>query len=218
MAFLALHQSVRANQWEAILVVANRIQRDLPSFYGVATLAVGSELAAMNIRMAIGAAGAYVLEDQTRMALHASDLLVHAAKRITGLVVVELRIRSDRLPACIGVAVLAGNGNRTVRICDLSLRLTRRRAQLIHRLLCRGPRKAWQHKKSKCQEPARAAHRSLQRRDSANLLEERSSRHRMRTSTRAGLGPANDRSGAYCSARSHVSLELASCELRILRQ
>ena len=58
----------------------------------MATLAICAELTAMYVCMAIGTMGTNVLEDQTGMALGATDLLMHAAQGITGVIVIELRI------------------------------------------------------------------------------------------------------------------------------
>jgi hypothetical protein len=66
--------------------------------------------------VAVGAPGADILENQIGMALRAGDLLVHAAQRIPRLVVLELRVRPDRLPTRVGVAALARDGKRPVGI------------------------------------------------------------------------------------------------------
>jgi hypothetical protein len=87
----------------------------------VTALAIGAKLAAMYVGVAIGAVSADFLEHQARVALHAIDLLVHAAQRIPSLIVIELRVRPDRLPTGIGVAVLAGRRNRAVRIAHFGL-------------------------------------------------------------------------------------------------
>lgn len=98
---------MRAYERKSILMIANLPKRDLPTLHRVATLAVGTKLAAMDVSMTIGACLAHVLEDKTRMALRAANLLMHATQRIPGVVVVEFRIGTDRLPTCVGVAILA---------------------------------------------------------------------------------------------------------------
>ncbi len=72
----------------------------------MAALAVSSELATMNVCMAIGALLTNILEDKAGMAFVTAYLLVHPAQGVTRLIVIELRIRSNRLPACICVAIL----------------------------------------------------------------------------------------------------------------
>jgi hypothetical protein len=69
----------------------------------------------------IGAASTDVLEDQAGVALRAAHLLMHAPQWISGLIVIEIRIRPDRSPTDCGVAVLAGNSDGAVRVGDLGL-------------------------------------------------------------------------------------------------
>jgi len=110
VALVACHQGMRAHQRKTILVVADRIQCDVPALHRVAALAIGAELSAMNVGMAICAFGADILENHAGMALGAAHLLVHAAQWIAGAVVVELGVGPDRPPTGVGVAILAGNG------------------------------------------------------------------------------------------------------------
>ena len=110
------------DQREAVLVILNGLQRDLPSFDGVTICAASAELALVDIGVAIGTLGADVLEDHTGMALGASHFLVHAAQRIPSQIMIELRIGPYGLPACRGMAIRARNRNRTMRIGDLGLR------------------------------------------------------------------------------------------------
>ena len=109
MAALAFHQRVGPNQGETILMIADRIQRSLPSFDRMATLAVGAELLAMYVGMTVCASGAGVLEDHAGMALSAAHLFVHSPQRIPRLVMIEFRFGPDRPPADAGVAVFAWN-------------------------------------------------------------------------------------------------------------
>ena len=81
VALVALHQGMRPNQRKAVLVIPNRIQRNIPALDRVAAFAVGAELPAMNVGVAIGAVGADVLEDQAGVALGATHLLMHSAQR-----------------------------------------------------------------------------------------------------------------------------------------
>lgn len=79
VAIVALQHRVRTNQREAVLVIANLRKRSLPSPHRVAALAVGAELTAMDIGMAISASRAHILEHQAHMAFGARHLGVHAA-------------------------------------------------------------------------------------------------------------------------------------------
>ena len=58
---------MRADQRETILVIPNILQRDLPTFDGVAIDAAGAELAPVDVGVAIGALGADLLEDHAGM-------------------------------------------------------------------------------------------------------------------------------------------------------
>jgi len=112
---------MRPNQGKSILVVLNGLQRNLPSLYRVAIGAVGAELAAMNIGMAVSALGTYIFEDQARVTLAAANLLVHPAQRISGEIMIKLWIRPDRLPTRVGVAIGTRKRKRPMRIGYLGL-------------------------------------------------------------------------------------------------
>lgn len=84
--------------------------------------------------MAVRAARAHVFEDQAHMAFGARNFGVHAAERITCLVMIELGVGANRLPACVGVAFLTWNRDWTVRIGDLRLRAANGGARIVRRL------------------------------------------------------------------------------------
>jgi len=128
------------DKWEPIIVVLDCIQRYIPALNRVAAFTVGSELAAVNVGMAVCAMRAGILEDKACVALRTADFLVHAPQWITSLVVIELRICPDRLPTCVCVAVLARGGYRAMRVGHFRLRTAniwpRVRRQML-RLFCR---------------------------------------------------------------------------------
>lgn len=101
----------------------------------MAALAIAAELAPMYVRMAIGTMRAYIFEYQAGMAAHAGNFRMHAAQRITRLIMIELRIRADRFPVRIRVAILAGNGDCPVRVRNLGLRSADLRIRITRRLL-----------------------------------------------------------------------------------
>lgn len=70
----------------------------------------------MDIGVTISAVGAYVLEDKAGVAAGAGNLYMHATQRISRLVMIELRIGANRLPACVCMAVLTGRRDRTMGI------------------------------------------------------------------------------------------------------
>lgn len=78
----ALQKRMRANKREAILMVANLFERNLPAFHAMAALAIGAKLAAMNIRVAVGTLRANLFEDKIGVALCARHLCMHTAQRI----------------------------------------------------------------------------------------------------------------------------------------
>jgi hypothetical protein len=84
VARITLDQGMRANQGEAVGVILNGLQRNLPPFHGVATGAIGAELAFVDVRVTIGALRTDVLENKTGVALHAAHFFMHAAQRIPG--------------------------------------------------------------------------------------------------------------------------------------
>jgi hypothetical protein len=120
VAGVAIHGRVRAQKRKTILVVLDRLDGDVPPPDGVALFAIRAELAAVNIGVAASAICADIGKDQLGVTLHAVDLFVHSAKRIDGLIVIELRDASNRLPARESVAILA-------RDCDIAVRVVRDR-------------------------------------------------------------------------------------------
>lgn len=115
MTGIAIHHGVRAHQWKTVLVILNRLDIGVPALDRVTGLAIRAHLSAMNVRMAIGALRSYIGKDRFGMALRAGHSCVHAAQRVFRLVVIEFGDRADRLPSSLRVAVLAGNGEGTVR-------------------------------------------------------------------------------------------------------
>lgn len=88
----------------------------LPTLDDVTILTFRSELAAMDVRMAIRAARANAGKDEIRVAELAGHFFVHAAQRVVSPVVVKLRNAANGFPACIGVTVLTRDIQRSVRI------------------------------------------------------------------------------------------------------
>ena len=62
MAGLAVNRCVRADQWESILVSANRLNGNIPTVDGMAGIAIRPELAAVDIRVTVRAFLAHVGE------------------------------------------------------------------------------------------------------------------------------------------------------------
>ena len=115
MAGIAIDGCMRAGEREAIVVLLNFFDRYSPAANGMTLLAIRTELAFVNVGVAILAALADVAENRFDMALGASHIAVHAAQRITGLIVIEFRDSANRLPAFGGVTVLARDVQVAVR-------------------------------------------------------------------------------------------------------
>lgn len=106
---------VRSDEREAVLVLLNLLNGNLPSGHGVTLFTIWAEFAAMNIGVAVGAILANVGEHRLNVALRASNFVVHAAQRIAGLVVIEFRDGPNRFPTRVGVTIFAGDRERSVR-------------------------------------------------------------------------------------------------------
>ena len=119
---------MRAEQREAVLVLADRFHRNRPTQDGVTLVALRAHLAPVNVGVAIGALFPDVSKYRLDMALGAGDTFVHAAQRVTRAVVIELGNVADRLPSAEGVAVLARDGQRAVRAARGRGGLLRRQA------------------------------------------------------------------------------------------
>jgi len=115
MTLLTLHYGVRSQQRKSVEMLLNRLDRHLPAENRVALRAVGAELSAVNVSVAIGAVLANVGKNRLGVASRAGYFFVHAAKRVPRGVVVEFGNGADGGPACVRVTIFAGNGHGTVR-------------------------------------------------------------------------------------------------------
>lgn len=108
VARIAIHRRVRAGQGKAIVVLLHFPNGNLPSANGMALLAVCSQLALVDVGMAILAPLSHAGEYGPDVTLGAGDGLVHTSQRIFGLVVVEFGNGANRSPRIGCVAILAG--------------------------------------------------------------------------------------------------------------
>ena len=123
VAILAVYGSVGADQRKAVLMFFHRPQCYLPSPNRMALLAVASELTPMDVCVAIGALSPDGRKHQLDVALPAFHRSVETTQGISSFTVVEIRGRTNRLPARRRMAVLAGDLEGAVR--------TPRRASLL---------------------------------------------------------------------------------------
>jgi hypothetical protein len=117
MAGIAGYGRVGAKQRESVQVVFHRIRGDPPASDGMAVLARGSELAAMDVGVTIRALLTYLAEYFTDVTPAACHILVQASQGVLSLgVMVELWFGAYRLPAHAGVAALACHVDRSMGI------------------------------------------------------------------------------------------------------
>ena len=128
VAVIALRHRVRADQRKAVVVVLDGLDVHRPSLHAVALFAACTELAAVNISVAVGTLAADIAENHLGMALSAGNAFVHAAQRVACLVVIEFGNRTNGLPATYGVTVLTGDCQVAVRTRGVLGRRALRRA------------------------------------------------------------------------------------------
>ena len=99
----------------------------------MALLTINAHLPFVNIGVEIGAPRSHIRKNQLGVTLGAGHVLVHAAQRILGFVVIEFGDSTDRLPPDRGMAVLARNIQISVRTSGLSKVLVLSTGRVIRR-------------------------------------------------------------------------------------
>ena len=107
VAGIAVDCGMSPRQRKAIIVLLDLLYGNLPSQDGMALLAIRPQLTSVNVRVAVLATLPHVGEYRLDVALRAGDCAMHAAQRISGLIVIEFRNGTNRPPGCRRVAVLA---------------------------------------------------------------------------------------------------------------
>lgn len=102
-------------------MLANLLHRNLPSPHTVTLLAIRTELAFVDISVAVGALVTYVGEYRFHVALRAGYSLMQAPQGETGLVMIELGHAADRFPPAQGMAILARNVKGAVRTTGVGI-------------------------------------------------------------------------------------------------
>ena len=115
VAGIAIHGSVCAGQREAVVMILDLLDGDVPPAHGVALRAIRTQLALVNIRVAILALVAYIIKYELDVARRAGHAHVHAAQRILGLIVIEFRNGANGPPTLGRMAVGAGDTEAAVR-------------------------------------------------------------------------------------------------------
>jgi hypothetical protein len=115
VAVLTLYRRVSPQEREAILVILDLLDGNVPPEHRVTPRAICPHLPLVNIRVTVLTLLPNVGKHGLDVALRAFHFFVHAAQRISGLIVVELRDSADGAPRGSRVAVLARNLQGAVR-------------------------------------------------------------------------------------------------------
>ncbi len=105
-----------AKQWKPILVIFDLLRGQFPTLHGVALSAIRAHLTAMDIRVTVRAVLAHVGKNRLNVALNAFHFFMQTAQGILRFIVIKLGNGANGAPAGRGVAVLAGNVDRAMRI------------------------------------------------------------------------------------------------------
>jgi len=116
VAGIAVHRGVRSGQREAVVMLLNLPNRDLPTTNRVALFAVRPQLPLVNVGVTILTTLSNVGENRPDVTFSAAHGLMHAAQRVFGLVVIEFWSAADWFPRGRCVAVLARNAQGAVWI------------------------------------------------------------------------------------------------------
>jgi hypothetical protein len=109
VARIAVHCSVGPDQWKAILMFVDGMNRDLPATDPVAEVALRPVLPPVQVGMAVLAVGADVGEYRIIVAVLARHPQMQAPQGITSLAVIKLRLVADWCPCRGCVTLLARN-------------------------------------------------------------------------------------------------------------
>lgn len=122
VARIAIHHRVRPNQREAVLVLIDVVDGDLPPGIAVARVALRGVPTPVDIGVAILALVVRLGKDQVSVAIRAADFRVQPAQRKSCLAVIKLGNRSNRRPSLRRVAILARDIQLSVWAVGLLLR------------------------------------------------------------------------------------------------
>ncbi|MGA8310871.1 MAG: hypothetical protein WB755_12630 [Terriglobales bacterium] len=114
VARIAVDRGVRTDQRKAVLMLINRMDRDLPAIDPVARVALCPVFSSMKVGMTVLAVAAHVREHGIDVAFLARHSHMHTAQWVASFPVIKLRLAPDRFPRRGGVAVLTRNLHRAV--------------------------------------------------------------------------------------------------------
>ena len=116
VACITIHNRVRTDQRETILVLVDVVHRHSPAVHVVTQVALGTVSASMNVGMAVLTLLAGVGENRVDVTLLTGNFRMEATQRKSCFAMIKLRPRSQREPAFAGMAVLTGDLQRPMRI------------------------------------------------------------------------------------------------------
>ena len=122
VARIAIHHGVRPDQREAILMLIDVVDGDLPPGVAVARVTLRGIPTPVNIGVAVLALVVRLGENQVGMTIRAADFRVQSAQRKACLAVIKLGNRSNRRPPLRRVAILARDVQLSVWAVGLLLR------------------------------------------------------------------------------------------------
>ena len=93
-------------------MILDLLHGDIPALNGVTLRTVCAHPSLVHVGMTVLAIPPDIREHRLHVALRAFHFFVHTAQRISGLVVIEFRIRLDRAPRAHLVAIVARDGER----------------------------------------------------------------------------------------------------------
>ena len=93
-------------------MILDLLHGDIPALNGVTLRTVCAHPSLVHVGMTVLAIPPNIREHRLHVALRAFHFFVHTAQRISGLVVIEFRIRLDRAPRAHLVAIVARDGER----------------------------------------------------------------------------------------------------------
>lgn len=123
VAGIARQRRVRAEKRKTVPMVLKGAGVHAPAEHRVAALALGAELALVEIRVTIGATGPSLGKDFRHVARITGDILVHATKLEAGFgIVIKFGLRAKGGPARGSVTILTWKRKLPVRVGHVDLR------------------------------------------------------------------------------------------------
>ena len=107
VARIAVNRGMGTHQRETVVVVLDRLDRNVPPVHAVALFTARAHLAAMDIGVALGALRPHVRKYRLDMTLGAHYPLMHSAQGKLGLIVIKFGNAPDRFPSKRCVAIRA---------------------------------------------------------------------------------------------------------------